>query len=163
MRNILLWVGIAALALQDYFKKQPVKTTRQQQFLQTGETSQAFIGTTFAGYKKILSNYFGKPIKVKSKLNGKTIRYKWYVKEIEMDFYSRGKIQYLYLNYKDGSWDNFAFYDWNGEEVLKDIVQTIFIQLRDETHNEDYKKLYDIAKAGDWELALEIAKSQNLL
>ena len=42
MRNILLWAGIAVLAFQDYFKK-PVKPTRQQQFFQTGGTSQAFI------------------------------------------------------------------------------------------------------------------------
>ena len=162
MKNILIWIGIVALSLQDYFKNQPVKTTRQQQFLQTGETSQAFIGTTFAGYKKILSYHFGKPIKVIAR-NGQVI-YNWYIKGIEMQFYHRkAKSHYLYLNYKDGQWDDFIFYDWNGEEVLKDLVQTIFIQLRDETHNEDYKKLYDIAKAGDWELALEIAKGQNLL
>ena len=43
MRNILLWAGIAILAFQDYFKQQPVKPTRRQQFLQTGETSQAFV------------------------------------------------------------------------------------------------------------------------
>ena len=43
MKNILLWAGIAVLAFQDYFKKQPVKPTKRQQFLQTGETSQAFI------------------------------------------------------------------------------------------------------------------------
>ena len=43
MKNILLWAGIAILAFQDYFKQQPVKPIRRQQFLQTGETSQAFI------------------------------------------------------------------------------------------------------------------------
>ena len=180
MNNILIWIGIVALSLQDYFKKQPVKTTRQQQFLQTGATAQAFIAgnkTTFAGYKKILSYYFGKPIKVVAR-NGMPFSYNWYVKEIEMKLYNsnwtlngkqqnkgKGKLisHYLILEYKDGTWDNFNLYDWNSEEVFPDLAQTIFIQLKSETNNEDYQKLLDVANSGDWELALEIAKGQGLI
>lgn len=43
MKDILFWVGLTVLAFQDLFKKNDVKTTKRQQFLQTGETSQYFI------------------------------------------------------------------------------------------------------------------------
>ena len=40
--STLFWIGLAVLSLQDLFKKQS-PTKRQQQFLQTGGTAQAFI------------------------------------------------------------------------------------------------------------------------
>jgi hypothetical protein len=43
MKNTLFWIGLTLLAFQDLFKLKKMPTKRQQQFLQTGETSQAFI------------------------------------------------------------------------------------------------------------------------
>ena len=43
MKNTLFWIGLTTLAFQDLFKSKQMPTKRQQQFLQTGETSQAFI------------------------------------------------------------------------------------------------------------------------
>ncbi|NDC96442.1 hypothetical protein EBZ38_05365 [bacterium] len=43
MINKLFWIALAALSLQDLFKKQSAPTKRQQQFIQTGETAQSFI------------------------------------------------------------------------------------------------------------------------
>jgi len=48
MKNTLFWIGLAVLSLQDLFKKQS-PTKKQQQFLETGGTAQAFI----AGQKQI--------------------------------------------------------------------------------------------------------------
>ena len=172
MKNILLWVGIAALALQDYFKKQPVKTTRQQQFLQTGETSQAFIAgnkSVFTTAKKVLIKYIGSPRIIK-----KTY-VEWVIKngdhKIIIWMYI-GSLNWNTINiytFLDGVLEREnAFYlenrriqDFDSffEKVLAEIFNSFFMM----TNNEDYKKLLDITKAGDWELALEIAKGQNLL
>ena len=46
MKNILLWVGIAALALQDYFKNQPVK-------IEGVESSTTQRKNTIKSYKKV--------------------------------------------------------------------------------------------------------------
>jgi hypothetical protein len=47
--STLFWIALAAFSLQDLFKKQTTPTKKQQQFLETGETTQAFI----AGQKQI--------------------------------------------------------------------------------------------------------------
>lgn len=172
MKKILIWVGIVALSLQDYFKKQPIKPTRQQQFFQTGATSQAFIAgqkSVFTTAKKILTKYLSSPI-----LGGKG--YVEYTKKIG----SREIRIWMYLG--GGNWVTVNIYtifdgilkreenlyhpnskmqdfDIFFEKVISEIFKSYYIV----TENEDYLNLEGIAAAGDWELALQIAKGQGLL
>ena len=202
MRNILIWVGIVALSLQDYFKK-PIKPTRQQQFLETGGTAQVFI----AGNKKVkckcgwtwkLSDGGNDPyvchkcgydnstesIAGTNSIWNKIL--KLYQKNIVVD-----DDGYTYLimprSIAKKIWDMgfievLAFYsdsesvisddeDWNntksyGVQVGVDDIDYLLIktfkQLYLQEEKEEYLKLAEIA-AGDWELALQIAKSQDLL
>ena len=181
MRNILLWVGITALALQDYFKKQTVKTTRQQQFLQTGETSQAFIEGTYAVQRKKISYYFGKPKKIK-KIEGRWSQeyqdliprlitfYRWKVKDYILDLTEiQRDYSILFFRNSDESLQDiyYLYYDLD-EDALSELTKSLFHNLganykRNSYESDSYQKLYDIANAGDWELALQIAKGQNLL
>jgi hypothetical protein len=181
MKNILLWAGIAVLAFQDYFKKQPVKPTRRQQFLQTGETSQAFIeGTNIYSYtsiKKKLIYYFGKPdrdfkrsdsewnieltngiitilLLSKSKISLKpkiVLHYNPYDREAFMIKHQR-EIPYYKQNFVIGDYD-----------LYKRFFQSFLYYCVEATDSKDYEKLLDIAKTGDWELALEIAKGQGMI
>ena len=174
MKNILLWAGIAILAFQDYFKQQPVKPTRRQQFLQTGETSQAFVEGTKLEHRKQLQKYFGKPTSNYKDIsfNGyKYTVYEWNFKffKIQFDQYNskiiidalsiiadKKLISYTVIRKNDGTEDL--------EYSVSKIVRKMFDYLANipESTNE-YSMLNDIAKAGDWELALEIAKGQGLL
>ena len=56
MKNILLWAGIGFLVFKDQLF--PKKTTRQQQFLQTGGTTQAFIGEVNDEFILLLKKLF---------------------------------------------------------------------------------------------------------
>ena len=158
MKNILIWVGIVALSLQDYFKKQPVKTTRQQQFLQTGGTSQAFI-EGYSDDKKILIKYFGKPQEYYDYYEDLILKWKTVSEDIsiEIQTWKRGYygIRLVDNNDKAGT-------IWYGVWI-DEFVQKLFLWLGVYTNNEDYQKLEEIAKAGDWELALQIAKGQGLI
>lgn len=172
MKNILLFAGIAALAFQDYFKKQPVKTTRKQQFFQTGGTSQAFIAgekSVFTTAKKILTKYLGKPSMTKKGL----AFYKIKIGNNEIivwtliGSFNRVVIQiYTLLN---GSLEQEqSYYIVNNmtedfDNSFKNVISEIFKSYYKVTDNEDYLKLENITNSGDWELALEIAKSQDLL
>ena len=164
MRNILLWAGIAVLAFQDSFKKKPIKTTRQQQFFQTGATSQAFIegvGGTYSSIKKILTKYFGKP---DVSFRGESI----WSKKIKIILVAKANgltvatiATYSYLNSKV----YFSKYMWQEEvnTAISEMFEKIFLYYGIVTKNDEYDKLKEIAAAGDWELALEIAKGQGLL
>jgi len=179
MRNTLFWIGLAILSLQDLFKKQPDQTKRQQQFLQTGETAQAFIegtGYTYSSVKKKLIKIFGKPNIVFKRSDSV-----WYIE------LPKGKVSILLTNQKKFIVQLF-YSPYDVEEFLAkyereipywkrtidvfrlnnfDIYRYIFISVLyycvEGSDNEDYQKIYDIANSGDWELALEIAKGQGLL
>ena len=173
MKNILLWAGITALAFQDYFKKKSVKqTTRSQQFLQTGATSQAFIAghkSVFTAAKKVLTKYIGSPKKIK-----KTY-VEWVIENDNHKFIIWmyiGSLNWTTINiytFLDGSMEREnAFYLENRriqdfDSFFKKVLAEIFNSFFMITNNEDYQKLSDIAAAGDWELALQIAKGQGLL
>ena len=159
MRNILLWAGLAVLAFQDYFKK-PVKPTRQQQFFQTGGTSQAFIegvGGTYSSIKKILTKYFGKP---DISFRGESI----WSKKIKIILVAKPNgLTVATIGTKFQVF--FSKYMWQEEvdTAISEMFEAVFLYQSIMTQNDEYDKLKKIAAAGDWELALEIAKGQGLL
>ena len=208
MKNILFWVGIVALSLQDYFKK-PAKPTRQQQFFQTGGTAQAFIegnkkvkckcgwswklsdggNDTYVchkcGYdnstepiegiseiKKILSYYFGKPKKTKTTWTKFYLKenlapyyfYRWELKSYFLDLEKYNDYNIFTLRNIDESLERSSFI-WEDDIKFEigDIITHFLYLLESTSLDERYKKIADLAQAGDWELALEIAKGQDLL
>ena len=160
MRNILLWAGIAVLAFQDSFKKKPVKPTRQQQFFQTGGTSQAFIegvGGTYSSIKKILTKYFGKP---DISFRGESI----WSKKIKIILVAKANgLTVATIGTKFQVF--FSKYMWQEEvdTAISEMFEAVFLYQSIMTQNDEYDKLKEIAAAGDWELALQIAKGQGLL
>ena len=173
MKNILLWAGIAVLAFQDYFKKQPVKPTRRQQFLQTGETSQAFI-EGIMNPKKIISYYFGKPTKEKDEYSSFTLKenfgpyyfYRWKVKSFFLDLEKYNDYVILALRNIDESIEksSYIFEDDIMFEIGEIMIFLLFLlEAEHKTEDNRYKQLADIAEIGDWQLALEIAKGQGMI
>ncbi|NDD83701.1 hypothetical protein EBZ38_05375 [bacterium] len=187
MKNTIFWIALGVLALQDLFKKQSAPTKRQQQFLQTGETEQAFIegNSPYTLAKKRLTDFLGKSTKYKS-------GYKW-------EFvYGNVKIEFILTKinlpmsniganiiYKISTLDsspinnnlaikNLGFYvnELSSREIYRvdrdgiieenDLFWAFFYDLFLITGNKDYEKLRDMS-VNDWELALEIAKGQGLI
>ena len=175
MRNILLWAGIAVLAFQDSFKKKPVKPTRQQQFFQTGGTSQAFIEGTRPDIKKILYNFFGKySYKNRQDFSDKdyVISYFWIFKYIKIQLVhdSTNNESEIVIYTDDDNLIGYIIIEENSnEEIDYNKIGRIVKRMFDyHTHikpklPDEYFSLNEIAKSGDWELALQIAKSQDLL
>lgn len=178
MRNILIWVGIVALSLQDYFKKQPVKTTRQQQFFETGGTSQAFIEGTLNQQIKVVTKELGKPfIKI---TNSRVYNYRlgkyeyadlktyiWTLNKFILEIEEEAR-DYSVVTMKSFDGEeldtNFIWYDMDNSKGFEHIVKRILKVLGKLYETEDYKKLNEmIYEVGDWELALQIAKGQGLI
>jgi hypothetical protein len=169
MKNTIFWIALAALSLQDLFKKSaPIKPTkRQQQFLQTGETAQAFI-EGISNRKKYLSYYFGKPKKTKNNTyyEATYTRYRWVVKDyFFLDLETVNDYNSLILRNIDESIEisrDISSFDDEMYAVEKVLTYLLFL-LAASSKDERYKKIADIAEAGDLQLALEIAKGQGLI
>lgn len=174
MKNLLFWGGLFLATFWDEMllaATQPKKTKRQQQFIQTGETSQAFI-EGISVTKKILSYYFGKPKKIKNTYTSFILKenlapyyfYRWEVKSFFLDLEKYNDYNLLILRNIDESVERSSFIWEDDIKFELGDVMTYLLYLLESTHlDERYKQLADLGEAGDWELALEIAKGQKLL
>ena len=154
MKNVLLWVGITALALQDYFKKQPVKTKEQ-----------AFIEGTTSFWRKILKLYKKNVVVDDDGYEYLTIPYSiakqlWNLELIEVYvFYGSSEA----VMETKGDWEYLKDKDVDfGVQDLNYLLKIVFNKLYSLEDKEEFLKLAQIA-SNDWELAYEIAKGQNLL
>jgi hypothetical protein len=171
MKNTIFWIALVALSLQDLFKKQS-PTKRQQQFFQTGGTAQAFIEgyETYTQGKKDLIRLLGKPAEIRKGF------VHWDMKKgVVLELYSRKggeysvKAKYMTATYTETRilYNNIVYYDEKTplKSVFIGLIQ-IYADLAYVNYHEDYsdyEKLNDMISAGDWELALEIAKGQELI
>ena len=177
MRNTLFWIALAALSLQDLFKKQS-PTKRQQQFFQTGGTAQAFIeGFGYSAFKKEFIKYFGQP-DFEVKRDNSRWNYKFGNNDVTiilMRNYNKNYIDIIItpksLYLVDKNFEEYLFKPYflsvsKSESFLKDTAQVFipnfFTIMYISSNDDSYEKLKDIAYQ-DPILALELAKGQELI